>query len=119
VIVGKANSKAKPHVYDQVNITVTDFSPASQFPFKLTAKLPAGGDADISGKAGPINSADAAKTPFSSTVKVDKMDIAASGFHRSGERHCGTGQFRRYFEFRWQQSQGRGYVHGKQDAVLP
>ncbi len=80
LIVGKANSKAKPHVYDQVNITVTDFSPASQFPFKLTAKLPAGGDADISGKAGPINSADAAKTPFSSTVKVDKMDIAASGF---------------------------------------
>jgi len=37
LIVGKANSKAKPHVYDQVNITVTDFSPTSQFPFKLTA----------------------------------------------------------------------------------
>ena len=80
LIVGKANSRAKPHVYDQVNITVTDFSPTSQFPFKLTAKLPAGGSADISGKAGPINSADAAKTPFSSAVKVDNMDVAASGF---------------------------------------
>ncbi len=80
LIVGKANSKAKLHVYDQVNITVTDFSPTSQFPFKLTAKLPAGGSADISGKAGPINSSDAAKTPFSSDVKVDKMDIGASGF---------------------------------------
>jgi AsmA protein len=80
LIVGKANSKAKPHVYDQVNITVTDFSPTSQFPFTLTAKLPAGGSADISGKTGPINSTDAAKTPFSSTVKVNNMDIGASGF---------------------------------------
>jgi AsmA protein len=80
LIVGKANSKAKPHVYDQVNVTVTDFALTSQFPFKLTAKLPSGGDADISGKAGPINSADAAKTPFSSAVKVNQMDIAASGF---------------------------------------
>jgi len=80
LIVGKANSKAKPQVYDDVNITVTDFSLTSQFPFELTAKLPSGGNADISGKAGPINSADAAKTPFSSSVKVNNMDIAASGF---------------------------------------
>jgi AsmA protein len=80
LIVGKANSKAKPHVYDDVDIAVSDFSLTSQFPFKLTAKLPAGGNADISGKAGPINSADAAKTPFSSSVKVNNMDIAASGF---------------------------------------
>jgi AsmA protein len=80
LIVGKANSKAKPHVYDQVNITVTDFSLTSQFPFKLTAKLPAGGNADISGKAGPINPTDAAKTPFETAVKVNDMDIAASGF---------------------------------------
>lgn len=80
LIVGKANSKAKPHVYEQVNITVTNFSPTSQFPFRLTAKLPAGGNADIAGKAGPINSADAAKTPFEATVKVKNMDIVASGF---------------------------------------
>jgi len=80
LIVGKANSKAKPHVYDRVNITVTDFSLTSQFPFKLTAKLPAGGSADISGKAGPINPTDAAKTPFETAVKVNSMDIAASGF---------------------------------------
>ena len=79
LVVGKANSKAKPHVYDQVNITVTDFSLTSQFPFKLTAKLPAGGNADISGKAGPINPTDAAKTPFETAVKVNNMDIAASG----------------------------------------
>lgn len=80
LIVGNANSKAKPHIYDQVNIKVTDFSLTSQFPFSLTAKLPVGGDADISGKAGPINATDAAKTPFEAKVKVNNMDIVASGF---------------------------------------
>ena len=80
LIVGNANSKAKPHVYDKVNITVTNFSPTSQFPFRLTANLPAGGSADITGQAGPINAADAAKTPFEAKVKVNNMDIVASGF---------------------------------------
>jgi AsmA protein len=80
LVVGKANSSAKPHVYDQVNITVSNFSPTSEFPFEMKAKLPAGGNANISGKAGPINPTDAAKTPFEAKVKVDNMDILASGF---------------------------------------
>jgi AsmA protein len=80
LIVGKANSSAKPHVYDKVNITVSNFSPTSQFPFHMTANLPAGGSADISGQAGPINATDAAKTPFEAKVKVNNMDIVASGF---------------------------------------
>jgi AsmA protein len=80
LIVGHANSKAKPHVYDDVNITVSNFSLTSQFPFSLEAKLPAGGSANISGQAGPINATDAAKTPFDAKVKVNNMDIVASGF---------------------------------------
>src|SRR5262249_48424161 len=79
LIVGKANSSAKPQVYDKVDVTVTDFSATSQFPFKLTAQLPGGGTADISGKAGPLSSADVARTPFESAVKVNNMNIAASG----------------------------------------
>jgi AsmA protein len=79
LMVGKANSSAQPKVYDKVDITVTNFSATSQFPFKLTADLPGGGNADISGKAGPINAADASKTPFEAAVKVNHMDIAASG----------------------------------------
>ena len=80
LIVGNANSKAKPHIYDQVNIRVTNFSATSQFPFSLTAKLPSDGTADISGQAGPINQTDAAKTPFEAKVKVNNMNIVASGF---------------------------------------
>jgi AsmA protein len=80
LIVNKANSKVKAKVYEKVNIEVTGFAFTSQFPFKLTAQLPGGGNANITGKAGPINSEDAAKTPFDAAVKVNNMDIAASGF---------------------------------------
>ncbi len=78
--VEKVGSSRKPRVYDQVNIEVTNLSATSQFPFKLTAVLPGGGDANISGKAGPIDPADAAKTPFETAVKVNNMNIAAYGF---------------------------------------
>lgn len=78
--VGKANSKSKPQVYDNLNVKVTDFSFASTFPFELTASLPDGGKATLSGKAGPINSQDAANTPVDATLKVNRLDLAASGF---------------------------------------
>jgi AsmA protein len=78
--VGKANSTAKPQVYDKFNIDMTNFSSTSQFPFQLTLNLPGGGSGNVSGKAGPINPQDAAKTPFDATMKVKDMDIAASGF---------------------------------------
>jgi AsmA protein len=70
LIVGKANSATKPQLYDKVNLEVKNFSYASQFPIKLTVVLPGGGTASVSGKAGPINAQDAAKTPLETTVKV-------------------------------------------------
>src|SRR5262249_40798591 len=36
--------------------------------------------ADLAGQGGPINPAGAAKTPFNTKLKVDNMDIGASGF---------------------------------------
>jgi AsmA protein len=80
LMVGRANSKVKPRVYDKVNITVTDFSATSQFPFTLTATGPGGGTIDISGKAGPINPTDAAKTPFDTRVKINHANLATTGF---------------------------------------
>ena len=80
LMVGRANSKAKPRVYDNVNIKVTDFATTSQFPFTLTANTPSGGTVNILGKAGPINTTDVSKTPFESAVKINNMNIAATGF---------------------------------------
>jgi AsmA protein len=78
--IGRVHSSLKPQVYDDVNIDVANFSETTEFPFKLTAQLPGGGDADISGKAGPINATNTAKTPFESSVKVNNMSIENSGF---------------------------------------
>jgi AsmA protein len=80
LIVGKANSTKKTQLYDKVNVEVTNFSYTSQFPLKLTASLPGGGDANLSGKAGPINPRDSSKTPLDVTLKVNKIDLATSGF---------------------------------------
>jgi AsmA protein len=80
LVVGKANSAAKPQVYDQLNIELKNFSSTTQFPFQLTINLPGGGSANVSGKAGPINPQDAAKTPLDATMKAKDMDIASSGF---------------------------------------
>lgn len=80
LIVGKANSATKPQVYNNVNVEVTNFSYAAQFPLKLTTSLPGGGTTTVSGKAGPINPQDAAKTPLEASVKVNDMDLASSGF---------------------------------------
>ena len=80
LIVGKANSAKKNQVYDKVNVEVTNFSYTSQFPLKLSASLPGGGNASLSGKAGPINPQDSSKTPLEVTLKVNNVDLAASGF---------------------------------------
>jgi AsmA protein len=78
--VTRIGSLGKPHVYDKVNIEVTNFSFASSFPFKLTAQLPAGGSLDLEGQAGPIDATNAALTPLDAKVSVKQMNLAASGF---------------------------------------
>jgi AsmA protein len=78
--VSRAGSTEKPHVYDKVNIEVTNFSFASSFPFKMTAQLPADGSLKLDGKAGPIDANNAAQTPLDAKVTVQKMNLAESGF---------------------------------------
>jgi AsmA protein len=93
VEVGDANSAAKPKVYGNVNIGVENFSFHSKFPFELTADLPGGGDVKISGKAGPIDSADAARTPLEASIKVNHLDIAASQFIDPASGFAGLADF--------------------------
>lgn len=77
--VGTPNSSAKPVVYNNVNISVVNFSFTSQFSFELKAQLPTSGDVKISGKAGPIDAADAAKTPIETAVQITDLNIGALG----------------------------------------
>src|SRR5262249_49811076 len=91
--VGNANASSKAHVYDKVNVEVEDFSFTSQFPFKLSASLPGGGDANVSGKAGPISQQDTAKTPVEANVKISGLDLAKSGFVDAASGIAGLANF--------------------------
>src|SRR5215469_11033045 len=79
LLTGKANSAAKPIIYDDVNSTVTDFSFISKFPFQLTAMLPGSGHVDISGTAGPMNQDDISKTALDAAMKVHGLKLDALG----------------------------------------
>jgi AsmA protein len=66
-------------IYDNVNITVRNFSFGAPFPFTLTAVLPNNGTLKLEGNAGPINSTDTSLTPLQAQIKVNGLDLAASG----------------------------------------
>jgi AsmA protein len=91
--IGNASASSKAHVYDKVNVEVEDFSFTSQFPFKLSAELPGGGDANLSGKAGPISQQDTAKTPIEANVKITGLDLAKSGFVDAASGIAGLANF--------------------------
>ncbi len=108
LLVGEANSK--PHTYEKVNIEVTNFSPTAQFPFTLTATLPGGGDASLNGKCGPINAGNAIATPFEATIKVRKLDLAASGFVEASSGIQGIADFDGTINSNGQQAKSSGTV---------
>jgi AsmA protein len=70
----------KERVYDKVNLTAKNLSLTSAIPFTLTANTPGGGVLKLDGQAGPIDSADAAKTPLDANVSLEHADLATTGF---------------------------------------
>ena len=80
ITVSKAGSSEKPRVYDKVDISMSDFSFISSFPFTVSAQLPGNGTLKLDGKAGPIDANDSAKTPLEAKITVEKMNLAESGF---------------------------------------
>jgi AsmA protein len=69
-----------PRIYDQVDLKVQNFSFAKQFPFTLSAALPAQGTLTMTGKAGPIDTHDAANTAFDTQLALHHLDPVAAGF---------------------------------------
>jgi AsmA protein len=117
--VGRANSAAKPVIYDNLNIAVTDFSFTSQFPFELTAQLPRGGDANISGKAGPINAQDATKTPLEAAVKVNGLNLEAMGVIDPATGIAGVANFDGTLNSDGSQAKVAGQLTGNQLKFSP
>lgn len=70
---------ARPVVYSNVNLTVKNFAFSSNFPFDLSASLPANGSLKLNGTAGPIAQKDAADTPFRASIQIAHLDAVAAG----------------------------------------
>ncbi len=70
----------QPSVYEHMNLWVRDFSFDLQFPFELSANLPAGGTAEVRGHLGPVNRDDAANSPADAQISVKRLDPVAAGF---------------------------------------
>lgn len=80
VAVATIPAQGGPTVYEHVNITVRDFSFASQFPFELSANLPGDGALSLKGKLGPISGDDVATTPAEAKISLKHLDPVAAGF---------------------------------------
>jgi len=78
VTVGSLTGKRKPIVYNNVNITIRNFSFTDQFPVIASVGLPGGGSLKIDGTAGPINSTDTALTPVQAKLTIKKLDLSQS-----------------------------------------
>jgi AsmA protein len=77
---GKGGAPGKAHTYENVDLDASDLAFTSAFPFTLSLKTPGGGTVKVDGKAGPINSTDAAATPLTAKIDVKDADLALSGF---------------------------------------
>jgi AsmA protein len=93
LLIGSAGKADKAQKYEGVNLEVSDLSYTSQFPFTFTTKIPGGGTVKIDGKAGPIDSTDAALTPLDAKIEADNVDIAATGFVDPSSGVAGTVDF--------------------------
>jgi len=79
VRLGRTLGHWKPLVLEHVNLELDDFSPASAFPFTLSSQVAGGGAIHLNGKAGPINSTDAAMTPVNASLTLTQLDLVRSG----------------------------------------
>ena len=71
---------SKARVYDDVNVSLKNFSEKSVFPFSVDMKTPGGGSMAMEGEAGPLAHGDMTQTPMHGTIKVENLDLASSGF---------------------------------------
>jgi AsmA protein len=110
IIVSTAGSGAKPSIYQNVSLEASDLSYTSQFPFKLTATGPGNAALKVSGKAGPMNSADTSLTPLDATVEVEHLDLATTGFIDASSGIAGVMDFKGELSSDGKQMSAKGTV---------
>lgn len=79
ITIGSTTTE-KRSTYDNLNVTASNVSMTSKFPFTATASLPAGGTFKLDGEAGPIDQQDASLTPVTAQLNIGSLNLASTGF---------------------------------------
>ena len=77
--VSSVPATVRPFVYSGVNLTVKQFAFANNFPFDLSATLPANGSLKLTGTAGPISPKNTQATPVHASLHIARLDPVAAG----------------------------------------
>src|SRR5215467_1358077 len=80
-------------VYQNVHLQAHNISATSAVPFTVSAVTPGGGALKLEGQAGPLDSQDAVRTPFDTTISLQHADLGATGFLDSSSGVGGTLDF--------------------------
>ena len=119
LIVGEAGSKAKMHEYDQMNLTASNLSYTSQFPFQFSATTPGNGTIKLSGKAGPLNQTDAAQTPLEANLEIHNLDLTLTGFMDPSAGIAGVLDFAGTLSSDGQQVTSKGKITANKLKLVP
>jgi AsmA protein len=71
-------------ILEKVDVELRDFSAATASPFSFRATVAGGGEIELDGTAGPIDSGNTIRTPATATLKISGLDLATPGWAPGG-----------------------------------
>lgn len=117
--VGQTGSIAKRREYDQMNLTASDLSYTSQFPFQFAAVTPGNGNIKLTGKAGPLSQTNAAQTPVTASLEIRGLDLTSTGFVDPSSGIAGVLDFAGTLSSDGQQMNSKGKITASKLKLVP
>jgi AsmA protein len=117
--VEQSGSNAKKREYDQMNLTASDLSYTSRFPFQFSARGPGNGTIKLTGKAGPVDQTDAAQTPLEAHLEIHNLDLTSTGFIDSSSGIAGLLDFGGTLSSDGQQVNSKGKINASKLKLVP
>jgi AsmA protein len=117
--VGQTGSNAKRREYDQMNLTASNLSYTSQFPFTFAAVTPGNGTIKLTGKAGPLSQINAAQTPVEASLEIRSLDLTATGFMDPSSGIAGVLDFEGTLSSDGQQANSKGKITASKLKLVP
>jgi AsmA protein len=117
--LGEAGSNAKRREYDQMNLTASDLSYTSQFPFQFSATAPGNGIIKLTGKAGPLSQTNAAQTPVEASLEIHSLDLTSTGFMDASSGIAGLLDFAGTLSSDGQRANSKGKITASKLKLVP